>query len=173
MKKVVSWDDVALALPAVVMTKLVATFDALGAAAAVTPASIGAATPASVTAAITALVNAAPGAMDTLGEIAAIIASDESAAAALLASVAAKVASVSAGDSTITMGGTATAPTVKVGTLTKTLVTATGLTYSDVGAEASGVAAGLITTQHTADVIAFDPANAASAAVGTALALGA
>lgn len=71
-------------------THSTADFDAAGAAAAVTPASIGAATPAQVTAAVAALVNAAPGAMDTLGEIAAVIASDESAAAALVTSVAAK-----------------------------------------------------------------------------------
>jgi hypothetical protein len=57
----------------------------------VTPDAIGAATPAQITAAINALINSAPSTLDTLGEIAAIMASDESAAAALLTAVAAKV----------------------------------------------------------------------------------
>lgn len=51
------------------------------------------ATPAEITAAINDLVNAAPGTLDTLGEIAAQLGSDESAAAALATTVAGKIPS--------------------------------------------------------------------------------
>ena len=69
---------------------------------------------ADIAASVAALVNSAPGTLDTLGELATALQADESAAAALATTVASKVASVGAGDSTIVVGGSATAPTLKV-----------------------------------------------------------
>lgn len=63
--------------------------DALGSAS--THAATDFATPASVASAVAALVNSAPGTLDTLGEIAAALAADESAAAALATTVGNKV----------------------------------------------------------------------------------
>lgn len=67
-----------------------------------------------ISTAVAALVNSAPTTLDTLGELATALQADESAAAALATTVASKVASVTAGDISVTIGGTATAPTVKV-----------------------------------------------------------
>lgn len=112
-------------------------------------------TTAAISAAINALVNSAPGTMDTLGEIAALLASDETTAGALATTVAGKMAKAANGSDIVSPSA---------------FRAALGLGTAAVATASSFDAAGAATTAQANAQAASDPSGAAATAQANAIA---